>query len=44
MIGAVMLGAITGTLTGRRGDLLSLAISLTALLVLVLLTQLGPGI
>jgi hypothetical protein len=41
IIGAVMLGTITGTLTARRGDLLSLAISLAALLMLVLLAQLA---
>ena len=34
IIGAVILGTITGTLTARRGDLLSLAISLAALLML----------
>jgi Periplasmic binding protein len=44
IIGAVMLGTITGTLTARRGDLLSLAISLAALLMLVLLAQLGRSL
>ena len=42
--GAVMLGTITGTMTARRGDLLSLAVSLAALLALVLLAQLGRSI
>jgi hypothetical protein len=37
IIGAVTLGAITGAVTAKRGDLLSLAISLAALLTLVLL-------
>ena len=40
IIGAVMLGTITGTMTARRGDLSSLAISLAALLTLILLAQL----
>ena len=44
IIGAVMLGTITGTLTARRGDLLSLAISLAALLMLALLAQPGRSI
>jgi hypothetical protein len=44
IIGAVMLGTIMGTLTARRGDLLSLAISLAALLMLVLLAQLGRSL
>ena len=44
IIGAVVLGTITGTLTARRGDLASLAISLAALLMLVLLAQLGHSI
>jgi hypothetical protein len=44
IIGAVMLGTVTGTLTARRDDLLSLAISLAALLMLVLLGQLGRSI
>jgi hypothetical protein len=44
IIGAVVLGTITGTMTARRGDLLSLAVSLAALLALVLLAQLGRSI
>ena len=39
-----ILGTITGTMTARRGDLLSLAISLAALLMLALLAQLGRSI
>ena len=42
IIGAVVLGTITGTLTPRRGDLASLAISLAALLMLVLLAPIRP--
>ena len=44
IIGAVILGTITGTMTARRGDLLSLAISLAAMLMLALLAQLGRSI
>ena len=44
IIGAVMLGTITGTPTARRGDLLSLAISLAPLLMLALLAQLSRSI
>jgi hypothetical protein len=44
IIGAVVLGTITGTMTARRGDLLSLAISLPALLMLALLARLGRRI
>jgi hypothetical protein len=44
IIGAVMLGTITGTMTARKGDLLSLAISLAALLTLVLLSQVARSI
>jgi hypothetical protein len=40
----VVLGTITGTMTARRGDLLSLAVSLAALLALVLSAQLGRSI
>ena len=39
IVSAVILGTITGTLTARRGDLLSLTISLAALLMLVLLAR-----
>jgi hypothetical protein len=39
IIGAMTLGAITGTMTAKRGDLFSLAISLAALLLLALLAQ-----
>jgi hypothetical protein len=44
IIGAMTLGTITGTLTARRGDLFSLAISLAALLMLVLMAQGARGI
>jgi hypothetical protein len=37
IVGAVILGTITGNMTARRGDLLSVAVSLAALLTLVLL-------
>jgi hypothetical protein len=39
IISAMTLGTITGTITAKRGDLFSLAISLPALLMLVLLAQ-----
>jgi hypothetical protein len=39
IIGAMTLGTITGTMTAKRGDLLSLTISLAALLMLALLAR-----
>jgi hypothetical protein len=44
IIGAMTLGTITGTMTAKRGDPLSLALSLAALLMLVLLVQGARGI
>jgi hypothetical protein len=43
IIGAMTLGTITGTMTAKRGDLFSLAVSLAALLMLVLLAQGARG-
>ena len=43
IVGAMILGTITGTMTAKRGDLLSLAVSLAALLMLVLLAQGARG-
>ena len=44
VIGAMTLGAITGTMTAKRSDLFSLALSLAALLMLLLLAQGARGI
>jgi hypothetical protein len=44
IVGAMILGTITGTMTAKRGDLLSLAVSLAALLMLVLFAQRARGI
>jgi hypothetical protein len=44
IIGAMTPGKITGTMTAKSGDLFSLAISLAALLMLVLLAQGARGI
>jgi len=44
IIGAVILGTITGRMVARRGDLISLPISLAALLTVVLLAQLSRSI
>jgi hypothetical protein len=43
IIGAMTLGTITGTMTAKRGDAFSLAVSLAALLMLVLLAQGARG-
>jgi hypothetical protein len=44
VIGAMILGTITGTMTAKNGDLFSLAVSLAALLMLVLAAQLARNI
>jgi hypothetical protein len=44
VVGAMTLGTITGIVTAKRGDPFSLAISLAALLMLVLLAQGARGI
>jgi hypothetical protein len=44
IISATLFGAITGALAARRSDLMSLAISLGALLTLVLLARSVSGV